>query len=526
MSQTLHATLAKLKQSEALHFITGIKHGFEKECLRVNKKGILAETPHPQGLGSSLTHPMITTDYSEALLEFITPPTENVLSMFQTLTELHQYTYQILEQAQQGEYLWTASMPCALPAENQIPIAEFGSSNLGQVKYIYRNGLGLRYGRTMQTIAGIHYNFSLPHNFWQSFQSVQNSNLPLSAFISEQYLNIIRNAMRFEWLLPWLYGASPAICSSFLKNEREDLEFFGKHTLIGPYATSLRLSDLGYHNKKQFDNYICFNSLDKYLKTMHQAVHTVEPEFARLGVLVNGEYRQLSDCRLQIEDEHYASFRPKRVTAPEERMLGAIAREGIEYIEIRALDIDPLLMLGVDPQTVYVIDTFLLYCLLRESPPLTEEDNKRIRHNHTQVVNWGRKPDLKLKNEQDQPCTLVDYAQALFAEMEPIAELLDRAYNTHNFKDAIKGAQSKLTHFQDLPSAKVITEMKKHEASYFEFVKRCSGRHEAQFKASPLSATQYQTLVEMATQSKVAQSALEAQNAIPFSQYLANFLAI
>lgn len=147
--------IAALEASSACSTLKNIKRGFEKESLRVNPEKKISNASHPKALGSSLMHPRITTDYSEALLEFITPPTDAVEEPLNILHEIHQFTYSVLK----DEYLWAASMPCLLGQENDIPIAEYGSSNFGRLKNVYRRGLGHRYGRKMQTIAGLHYNF-------------------------------------------------------------------------------------------------------------------------------------------------------------------------------------------------------------------------------------------------------------------------------------------------------------------------------------------------------------------------------
>lgn len=524
MKYSLNARLKELEHNEILLFISGIRRGFEKECLRVDKEGSIALTRHPHLLGSSLTHPMITTDYSESLLEFVTPPTEDIRALFNTLNELHQFTYRILKDEAKDEYLWASSMPCRLVHELEIPIAHYGTSNIGQLKYIYRKGLGLRYSRTMQTIAGIHYNFSLSKNFWIAYHALKHSTDSLTSFISEQYLAMLRNALRFEWLLVLLYGASPSLCTSFHKAARHDLEPIGDHTLVGPYATSLRMSDLGYQNKSQMGNFISYNSLPEYLETMHHAVHTVEPEFARLGVKVDGEYRQLSACRLQIEDEHYASMRPKRLTPPDVRMLGAIARDGIEYIEVRSLDINPFLKCGIETETVHILDAFLLMCLFLDSPSIEKEEDTRIRFNHSQVVNLGRKYGTMLRKENDEQIMVQDYSNEILAAMEKTAHLLDRAYGSHDYSLAVRRAAEKVSNMEKLPSARVVTEIKQAKDSYFSFGNHWSRIHEAEFKEDPLDEERLKYYNELAADSLHAQMELEQHKGISFDEFLERYL--
>ena len=217
--------------------------GIEKESLRVTAKGQLAQTDHPAGLGSALTHPYITTDFSEALIELITPATDSVEGCLDFLADLHTYTY---SQMPRDERLWVSSMPCQLEGDDHIPLARYGSSNIGRMKTLYREGLGHRYGRVMQTVAGIHYNFSMPENFWAEYRAIRGSQDDLQTFQSRQYLHLIRNFHRHCWLLPYLFGASPAVNKSFPQGREHDLQEFDEVTLYKPYATALRMGNLGY----------------------------------------------------------------------------------------------------------------------------------------------------------------------------------------------------------------------------------------------------------------------------------------
>ncbi|MEC8427996.1 MAG: glutamate--cysteine ligase, partial [Pseudomonadota bacterium] len=162
MLSLLSQRLALLSESGNEH-LTRVFKGLEKESLRVSPDGQLSQNDHPRALGSALTHRNITTDYSEALLEFITEPTEDTEALLQQLDDIQRYTYKNLPE---GETLWVASMPCMLTADEDIPVARYGDSNVGKMKTVYRLGLGERYGRTMQTIAGVHYNFSLGDEVW------------------------------------------------------------------------------------------------------------------------------------------------------------------------------------------------------------------------------------------------------------------------------------------------------------------------------------------------------------------------
>lgn len=530
MNAAFEKKLKILNTNSVISAISGLRRGFEKECLRVNKSGHIAMTPHPKALGSNLTHPMITTDYSEALLELITPPLLTIPELFGNLLELHQFTYAALPE----EFLWALSMPCHLPEEKRIPIAQYGDSNLGLLKYNYRVGLGHRYGKRMQMIAGVHYNFSFSKEFWKIWeQSTTNKKGEKSDrmveqseqdFISENYLGLIRNALRLGWLLPLLFGASPAISSGFIEHDMAGFQQLKNDTLFLPYATSIRLSDFGYHNKAKPMVEVSYNSFQEFIETLHLAVHTPDPEFVKIGVKVDGKYRQLSDCVLQVEDEHYAMLRPKRVTGGGERMFTALEREGIEYIEVRALDLNPFLPMAVEPETVYILDTFLILCLLMDSPPLAKAEQDWIAKNHQRVVKEGRKPGLKLISWEGDERLLLDMSNDILVAMAAIADCLDKAYGDKNFSAAIAKARNWVKDFNRLPSARILTEMQENQESYCQFASRWSHLHEQQIRQQTFSKSKADYYASLAEQSWMEQKMLEHHHDLSFDEYLKKFL--
>src|SRR5258706_40729 len=274
--------------------LTQIRRGIEKESLRVRPDGALAMTPHPPALGSPLTHPHITTDFSESQLELITAAQPGIDDCLVELTRIHQFVYKHIGDG----LLWCSSMPCNLPGDDQIPIGRYGRSNVGRMKTVYRAGLSHRYGRRMQTISGIHYNFSLPE------------------VGTEDYFSLIRNFRRHSWLPLYLFGASPAVCSSFVAGRRHELQELRPGTLYLPYATSLRMGRLGYQDDTEAALCVSHNSLDSYAASLDEALSKPFPAYAKIGLKQNGEYRQLNTSLLQIENEFYGTVRPKRRTRP------------------------------------------------------------------------------------------------------------------------------------------------------------------------------------------------------------------
>ncbi|CBL47168.1 Glutamate--cysteine ligase [gamma proteobacterium HdN1] len=516
----LDTRLQQLQNQGLAPQLRQILRGLEKESLRVQPNGHLAQTQHPRALGSTLTHSSITTDYSEALTEFITPTFTDLQAPLDFLHELHQFAYSVME----DEKLWVNSMPCIMGPEESIPIAEYGTSNEGLFKHVYRHGLWHRYGRVMQTIAGIHYNMSYPLGFWVGFQQILQDQQPLQTFISQQYFHLIRNFQRHVSIAIYLLGASPAVCGSFLRGQKHKLEPLHKHTLIAPFGTSLRMSDLGYHNATQKGLNISYNSLPEYVNTLYQATTTSHPDYEKIGVRVDGQYRQLNTNILQIENEYYASIRPKRRLGHHQRTLMALAESGVEYIEVRCLDLNPWQPVGIDADTLRFLDMFLLYCLLEPSPPISAQEYACIHKNQQTIVLDGRNPSHALR------CGLGDvnvqtWAGHVLAQMDGIAELFDGQYGGREFQRVLAEQRAKIQSPELTPSAQVIETLKKNNQSFFEFAMQCANDTAAHFLAHPPSDALRERLTAEASESLAAQAALEAKPSSNFEHYLAQFMA-
>ncbi|WP_374442841.1 glutamate--cysteine ligase [Pseudomonas panipatensis] len=520
MSDLLSRRLALLGDAANLPLLTQCLHGIERECLRVDRTGHLALTPHPRALGSALTHPLITTDYSESLLEFITPATTSVEETLASLDEIHRFASQQLG----GELLWSPSMPCELPEEEQIPIARYGSSNIGRLKYVYRKGLALRYGRTMQCIAGIHYNFSLPEALWQLLQREEDGGQDPRDFQSAHYIALIRNFRRYSWLLMYLFGASPALDVGFLRGRPHQLQQFDEHTLYLPYATSLRMSDLGYQNNAQAGLTPCYNDLDSYIESLRRAVGTPYPPYEKIGTQQNGEWVQLNTNVLQIENEYYSSIRPKRVTYTGERPIQALMARGVQYVEARCLDINPFLPLGIDATEGRFLDAFLLYCALADSPLLADGECGGATANFLKVVKEGRRPGLHLQRG-GQTVALQDWANELLARIAPIAELLDRAHGDTVHMQSLAQQREKVADPECTPSARVLADMRVRGESFAAFALRQSRQHAEYLRSEPLEPAEQARFERLASTSLAEQEELERQPEGDFDTFVAAYQA-
>ncbi len=499
--------------------LSGRQIGIEKESLRVTPAGQLAQTPHPAGLGSALTHPWITTDYSEALVELVTPPVRQTWGVIQCLVDLHQFVYEQIG----DEMLWATSMPCSVSRDEDIPIARYGSSNVGMMKTVYRRGLGYRYGRLMQAIAGVHFNFSLGNRFWAELAAAEGFHADDPAAISAAYLGLLRNFRRFGWLTLYLFGASPAACRSFLRGEPSGLEEY-ESTLFGQYATTLRMSDVGYKNKVQSALKIPVNELEEYVEGLVHATGTLHPDYEKIGVVVDGEYRQLNANILQIENEYYSLIRPKRVAWSGEKPSHALLRGGIEYVEVRALDVSPFDPVGVNQDQLKFVEMLLVYCVLRESPPIGDEEQERIDRNQLEVARRGREPGLQLL-DGNRERSLNEWAREIFDRMRPIAEALDEGDEWRPYSTALERQEQAVADPELTPSARVLRDMRDNGESFFEFAMRMSQGHREYFSSLVPNAGPHARFEEKARESLDRQRQIEASDTLSFDEFLRRYFS-
>ena len=484
--------------------LKGIRRGIEKESLRATPTGGLALTPHPAALGSALTHPNITTDYSESQLELITGVHASVEQCLEELTQIHQFVYRALG----DEMLWVSSMPCNLPADETIPIGRYGSSNVGRAKSVYRMGLAHRYGRRMQTISGIHYNWSMP------------------GISDAQYFGLIRNFRRNAFLLLYLFGASPAVCSSFLAGRQHELRELTPGTMYMPYGTSLRMGRLGYQSDAQASLAVSYNSLEGYAASLDEALTKPYRAYEAVGIMnPGGEYNQLATTLLQIENEFYGTIRPKRVIRPGERPLHALRERGVEYVEVRLMDLDPFVPAGIKAQTIRFLDIFLLHCLLSDSPPDTREEIAALGRNQHKTAAFGREPGLLLERD-GQEVSLAGWGSEIAAACMPIAAALDAAHQTSDYSDAVRAAQALLAEPAMLPSARVLQAMERdHANSFIDFGCAQSEQTKAKLLKLPYAGTLHAKMEAAVRQSVAQQAAVEAADTMPFEVFRQQYVS-
>ncbi len=499
--------------------LSSIHRGIEKEGLRIDRQGNLALSKHPNSLGSALTNPFITTDYSEALLELITEPKNSAAKVVGQLTEIHRF----VAQRNPAEPIWNQSMPARLPAAADIPVAWYGKSNSGMLKHVYREGLAWRYGKVMQCIAGLHYNYSLPEHLWDYLVDGDTAQDRRNC----GYMALIRNFMRNSWLLMYLFGASPAVSGNFLQGlkDKGQLEQLSTDTFILPWATSLRMSDLGYKSPIQSELQLCYNDLDTFTARIHAAVTTPWPAYEAIGTHRDGKRIQLNTSILQIENEYYSSIRPKQITERGQRPNTTLGQRGIKYIEVRCMDIDPWHPVGISEDTCRFLDTFLLFCALEDSPMFPPPGYcQESQDNFALVAREGRRPGLQLMRG-GCPVSLQDWALQIMQEMQPYAALMDSKTDDTGHSKALELQTAKVADVDLTPSAMLLNGLRASGKEFLDYTLAQSISHWTWLQEQPLEIVTLERYDRLARESVAQQAQLEAADDVDFEEYVAKFHA-
>ena len=406
-----------------------IERGIEKESLRVTKNGYISSKEHPETLGSSYTNPSITTDFAESLIEIVTPTYTNVDELYEKLKIIHIFINQNLKD---GEMLWPFSMPPKIDDESKINIATYGKTNMGRLKHVYRKGLAIRYGRTMQCVSGIHYNFSI------SDKSLKHLGYSSQNEKNKAYLNLIRNFKRLFWFVLIEFGNSPVVDKSFVAGRANDLDILNESDLFKPYATSLRMSDIGYQSKAQKNLNFKYNDLDAFLSELKNAIINPYSDFEKLGLKDNdNKFHQISNGILQIENELYDCIRPKRAGQSGQRPYRLLKEQGIQYVEVRGIDLNPSEAIGISKDHIRILDLLLIYCLITPSRKMTDKEKITIEQQDINVIKSGRNPNLQVLYK-DKEISISVAREELIKDLGQLAlEFEDKA-----FIDAIKSLGS------------------------------------------------------------------------------------
>jgi glutamate--cysteine ligase len=293
-----------------------------------------------------------------------------------------------------------------------------------------------------------------------------------------------------------------------------------------PHGTSLRMGKLGYQSEAQASLAVSYNGLDGYAASLHEALTRPYAAYEAVGIVnPGGEYNQLATTLLQIENEFYGTIRPKRVIFPGERPLHALRDRGVEYVEVRLLDLDPFVPIGIKPQTLRFLDVFLLHCLMADSPPDTPAEIAEIGRNQHRTAAFGREPGLQLERRGSQ-VALTQWASDLFDAFEPVAAALDRVHGTSDHADAVRSARAMLDEPSMLPSARVLQVMHEdHGDSFIAMTSAQSQQVKAKLLALPFSHAQQARFDQLSQQSLQEQRDIEARDTLPFEEWRQEYVS-
>ncbi|HSQ73104.1 MAG TPA: glutamate--cysteine ligase, partial [Rubrivivax sp.] len=355
---------------------------------------------------------------------------------------------------------------------------------------------------------GIHYNWSLP------------------GLGNDDYFALIRNFRRHAFLLLYLFGASPAVCSSFVAGREHGLQTLAEFTRYLPHATSLRMGRLGYQSEAQATLAVSYNSMQSYADSLHEGLVQPYPAYEKIGIRnLGGEYNQLATTLLQIENEFYGTIRPKRVIHPGERPLHALRERGVEYIEVRCMDLDPFVPVGITAGTVRFLDVFLLHCLLSDSPPDTPEEIAALGRNQHHTATHGREPGLRLERRGER-VRLTEWAAELLDQCAPIATALDAVHGGSAYAYTVASATAQLAEPATLRSARAIAAMQRDfDGSHTAFIRAQSEQTRNHMLALPWTAQDQAAFEAMARVSVEKQQAIEASDTVDFETFRLAYLS-
>ncbi|MDK0870786.1 bifunctional glutamate--cysteine ligase GshA/glutathione synthetase GshB [Clostridium perfringens] len=456
--------LLKIIKDESLEdYFIKANFGLEKENVRVTERGNLALTPHPKAFGDREKNAYIKTDFSESQLEMVTPVCNTLEEVYSFICNLNKVVS--LEIMKNGEFLWPQSNPPILPREEEIPIAKLSNRE----DELYRENLSYKYGKKKQVISGIHYNFSFKEEFIKLLYKELKVEKDFREFKDDIYLRMARNFQKYHWLLIYLTGASPVFHESYIEEIKEEGEILGEDSYYIKDDTSLRNSSYGYKNKK--DYYVSYNSIGEYASDIKNLV---------------------KDKEIQNIKEYYNPIRLKSLGS--EDMLESLLNKGIDYLEVRLLDLDPLSVQGVSKETLYLVHLFMIYTLLKENKEITYKDQEEFFKNHDMVALKGRNKEVVIY-ENGVPVLLKDKGREILSEMDEIVEILFS--NNEEFKNVIKRALEKINNPHDTISEKLIKDIK--EEGYINFHMRLAKEYLNNFKNKEFNLVGYEDL-ELSTQ--------------------------
>lgn len=455
--------LKTIKEQSLENYFEKANFGLEKENVRVTEDGNLALTPHPVAFGSKEKNPYIKTDFSESQLEMVTPVCDTVNEVYDFMANLNKVVS--LELVKNGEYLWPQSNPPILPEEDKIPIAKFENAKDEE----YRENLSKKYGKKKQVISGIHYNFSFKEEFLKLLYKELNEEGDFRTFKDRTYLRMTRNFLKYHWILIYLTGASPVFHESYIKECTEKGEKVGEDSFYFKGINSLRNSNCGYKNKENL--YVSYNSIDEYYNDLE-------------NLIKNGQ--------IQSAKEYYNPIRLKSLGKGD--IMENLLNNGIDYLEVRLLDLNPLCKQGICKKTLYLVHLFMLYTFLKEDDGFSYKDQEEFFKNLEIVTIRGRYDNVEIY-EKGEKVLLKDKGREILLEMSRVVEELFK--DNHVFKTIIEDSLDKINDSKKTISKIILEDIK--EEGYIPFHMRMAKEHLEDAKRKEFNLIGYEDL-ELSTQ--------------------------
>jgi glutamate--cysteine ligase len=337
------------------------------------------------------------------------------------------------------------------------------------------------------------------------------------------YLGIARNFRRYGWLYLLLYGSSPVASKTFAKNREHDLHDLNAEDLFKAHSTSLRMGDLGYISHAQDSLNISYNSIEEYSSDLKNALKTTYQEYRELGEFKAGERVQLNDSIIQIENEYYSTIRPKRVCPTGERPINILNKEGIDYLELRCIDLNPNSFVGISEEQIYFLDLLILYSFFTESPDISEAESNQLFKTHKTVVNEGRKIGARITTSQGD-ATIKEEALRVLAGMKEIADFMDKEVSEEansKWSDTLNN-QKKIIENLDLSlSGMLLNEIENKGITFQEYGLNLSRTHKKQMDNLEIDKRHFSN---SSKESLLAAKKIEEEPQVNFEVYLKDFL--
>ena len=379
--------------------------GIEWEGLRVRANGELFLSPHPEIFGNKLSNPFITTDFSESQIEIITPAFDTIDEAFSFFSFMSDVVNSSLDD---DEYLWFQSLPCILPDSSKIPIAKYKGKELAEESMEYRKGMAKKYGLRKQMISGIHFNFSFKDELieklydnldFSEIEGYENSSISYKEFKYMLYLKISRNYIRYVWLIIYLTGCSVAAHNTFTPECTDLMEhsddYGGVYSERGP---SFRNASCGYKNLEHL--YPNYHSVDAFARDVQSFID-------------EGKLSQAKELYTQIR------LKPKD---PSDVLL-SLRNDGIQYIEIRTLDINPFYKCGLIKKDMEFLHLFLIYSLIADESDYENWQEEAI-YNEEMVDESAYDYNMKLLKDGEE-ISLEEWGLKILDEIDEMCRTLN-----------------------------------------------------------------------------------------------------